>query len=230
MRRYLKLVGTPGTYIEEMMRAFVLLCKGNLKWDFFWPFLASPGLNITQKLLMTAPFEFICRRTLKRGKRNSPRFLSPNLSIHCLMPPNFTNIYHVGRVVVFCNAAIFSLSLCASFLCKGMNFLFLKRGKYFGFPPLLKWSLLIIFLIWVLTFQASAKSGTHSSIGRKGHSFLEPGSLKIFSSRETNTTWRLKRKLEKKSWLINTTRRKFLLYTYSKKTIKQLLPKSKKFS
>ena len=92
----LKLVGTPGTYIEEMMRAFVLLCKGNLKWDFFWPFLASPGLNITQKLLMTAPFEFICRRTLKRGKRNSPRFLSPNLSIHCLMPPNFTNIYHVG--------------------------------------------------------------------------------------------------------------------------------------
>ena len=30
-----KIVGTPGTYIEEMMRAFVLLCKGNLKWDFF---------------------------------------------------------------------------------------------------------------------------------------------------------------------------------------------------
>ena len=114
------------------------------------------------------------------------------------MPPNFTNIYHVGRVVVFCNAAIFSLSLCASFLCEGMNFLFLKRGKYFGFPPLLKWSLLIIFLIWILTFQASAKSGTHSSIGRKGHSFLEPGSLKIFSSRETNTTWRLKTEIRKK--------------------------------
>ena len=100
--------------------------------------------------------------------------------------------------MVFCNAAIFSLSLCASFLCKGMNFLFLKRGKYFGFPPLLKWSLLIIFLIWILTFQASAKSGTHSSIGRKGHSFLEPGSLKIFSSRETNTTWRLKTEIRKK--------------------------------
>lgn len=35
--------------------------------------------------------------------------------------------------------------------------------------------------------EASAKSGTHS-IGRKGHSFLEPGSLKIFSSRDNNTT------------------------------------------
>ena len=131
--------------------------------------------------------------------------------------------------MVFCNAAIFSLSLCASFCVKAwISYFYIVQGKYFGFPPLLKWSLLIIFLIWILTFQASAKSGTHSSIGRKGHSFLEPGSLKIFSSRETNTTWRLKRKLEKKSWLINTTRRN-LLYTYSKKRSNNCFPNSRSF-
>ena len=221
-----KIVGTPGTYIEEMMRAFVLLCKGNLKWDFFWPFLASPGLNITQKLLMTAPFEFICRRTLKRGKRNSPRFLSPNLSIHCLMPLILQTYIMLGRSG-FLQRRNFLSEFMRIFLCEGMNFV---RGKYFGFPPLLKWSLLIIFLIWILTFQASAKSGTHSSIGRKGHSFLEPGSLKIFSSRETNTTWRLKRKLEKKIVAYKYYKKKIPTLYILQKTIEQLLPNFKKFS
>ena len=79
------------------------------------------------------------------------------------------------------------------------EFLISKTRKIFWISPSFEMKSFDHLLIWVLTFQASAKSGTHSSIGRKGHSFLEPGSLKIFSSRETNTTWRLKTEIRKKN-------------------------------
>ena len=113
---------------------FVLLCKGNLKWDFFWPFLASPGLNITQKLLMTAPFEFICRRTLKRGKRNSPRFLSPNLSIHCLMPLILQTYIMLGRSG-FLQRRNFLSEFMRIFFVWRHEFLISKTRKIFWISP-----------------------------------------------------------------------------------------------